>query len=70
MRIKLPPCPNPECGELDLYLRRMGDTFEVRCADCGWTTGVVTLGMGQDMADVIAAAVGVAQAIDSQGKNV
>lgn len=52
MRTKLPPCP--KCNELDLYVRQMGDQFELRCAECGWSTGRVTLATGQDIKDVIA----------------
>jgi uncharacterized Zn finger protein len=61
MRVNLRDCP--KCGEDELWLKRMGDTFEVKCHECGWSTGVVTLATGQDMGDVIAKTVEAAREV-------
>lgn len=67
MRTKLPDCPACDADEI-LRLSRMGDVIEARCLECGWSTGLITLATGQDIAEAIAAKVAQAQAIDTQGK--
>jgi uncharacterized Zn finger protein len=66
MRVNLPNCP--KCGENELWLKRMGDTCEVSCYECGWTTGRITLATGQDMGDVIAKTVEAAREVSSDSQ--
>jgi uncharacterized Zn finger protein len=40
-----------------LYVRQEGDVVTVRCAECGWTTGRITLATGQDLSEVVTATV-------------
>jgi Zn ribbon nucleic-acid-binding protein len=61
MRTKLPDCP--KCQEFDLYVRQEGDVLIIRCAECGWTTGRITLATGQDAGEVVAATVEAAKQV-------
>ena len=52
MRTKLPDCPR--CGDIGLWLWRTGDTFRLKCVECGWSTGEVTLATGEELNEIIA----------------
>lgn len=57
VEMRTPPPACPRCQEFDLYVRQEGDVVTVRCAECGWTTGRITLATGQDAGEVVAATV-------------
>jgi hypothetical protein len=46
-----------------LYVRQEGDVLIIRCAECGWTTGRITLATGQDAGEVVAATVEAAKQV-------
>lgn len=58
----LPPCPS--CSELELWLStsNSGSGFAVvKCYYCGWDSGIIVLGAGEDMQSKIAATVNAAK---------
>jgi len=61
MRTKLANCP--KCDDDQLKLWRGGNAFSVRCEECGWFSGVIMLGTGEDLATVAAATVAKAKSI-------
>lgn len=61
----LPPCPSCSEDELWLSTSNSGSGFAVvKCYYCGWDSGIIVLGTGENMKSKIAATVAAAKPHD------